>query len=116
MKEALEVASVLYMTDIGKIKGKLVHGVGVAMLRRIPLLENKKGFLVFGFCFLGSKTVLCFQKIFATYYHISMSRFLIDMKYISKIFEILFDGSSSCFGARLSEKCQNVGFPKFRYL
>ena len=88
-------------------------GVGVGMLRGIPLLENKKGFLVFGFGFLVSKNVLCFQNIFVTYYQMSISCFLIDMKYISKILEILLDGSSSFVGARLFEKCQNVGCQKF---
>ena len=33
---------------------------------------------------------------------------LMDMKYISKIFEILLDESSSFFAARLFEKCHNL--------
>ena len=41
----------------------------------------------------------------------SISCFSIDMKYISKIWEILLDGSSSFSGARLFEKCQHFGSP-----
>ena len=52
----------------------------------IPFLENKKGFLVYGF--LVSKNVLCFQRIFCTYYKTSISCFLIDMKFVSKVLEI----------------------------
>ena len=48
----------------------------------IPFLENRKGFLV-------SKNVLCFQRIFGTYYQMSISWFLIDMKFISKLLLIL---------------------------
>ena len=42
----------------------------------------------------------------------SISCFGEDLDLISKIFKMLFDGSSGFVGARLFEHCRNVGFPK----
>ena len=38
--------------------------------------------------------------------------FLLDLKYISNTFELLWDGSSYFVGGQLFEKCQNAGFLK----
>ena len=65
------------------------------MLRGIPLLKNKKGFLVVGFWFLGVLSSW-FQKCFMFSKDIRhiLPKFhfmlLIDMKFISKLLEIIF--------------------------
>ena len=47
---------------------------------------KSKRFLGFGFLVL--RNVLCFQKIFGTHYQMSVSWFLIDMKFISKLLQM----------------------------
>ena len=54
-----------------------------------------------------------FSKICVTYYQIPTSWFLIDIDFISMILEILLDGPSSFFGARLFGNCQHFGLPIF---
>ena len=49
------------------------------------------GVMVSGFHFLTKCSISCFQE---------------DIDPISKIFKILFNGSPSCFGARLLGNCQ----------
>ena len=101
-------------------------GVGACMLRGAwdSLTGKWKGFWVswslvcfwfLGFLvswFLGFKNLLCFQKIFVTYYPISITCFLIDIDSVSKMFKNLLDGSSSFFGACLFHIFQSFGFTK----
>ena len=85
--------------------------VGIKMLRRIPLLENKKGFLVFGF--LVSNKFYVFKRYLVHITKFPFHVFLLDMKYISNTFVILLNRSSSFVGARLFP---NRHFSKSRYV
>ena len=74
-------------------------------------------FSCFGFVFLWlldfkDSTILeCFWMTFGPYHQVCISCFLRDIDPISKIFNILLNGSSSFPGARFFHTCQQVGFP-----
>ena len=72
-----------------------------------PHLEIKRfeasRFLVFGFFVSRFRKSSMFSKIFVAYYQMPISCFSIDFDPISKIFEILLNGSSSSPGAILFE-------------
>ena len=55
----------------------------------------------------------CFQKTLVPYYKMSISCFLEDMDLISKIFTIMLDGPSGCFGAHVLDNVSCFGFPIF---
>ena len=84
-------------------------GVGILRVAGDSLTSKKVGSWFLGFeisKFQGFKHLFCFQKIFVSYYQMSISCFLVDIDLISKILKILLDGSPSFVGARLFQNGQ----------
>ena len=97
-------------------------GVGVGMLRGkgvLSFLGSKfLGFLFLkfhgpDFRLLGTKVVWFIGLKVSKIYQISISCFQEGIDLVSKISEILLDGSSGLFGARLFSSLQNCGFSTF---
>ena len=83
-----------------------------------PSLKIKKvvWFLVSDLWFLGVKMFYAFKRYSLHITRCSFHVFLIDMKYISKMFRDCFTRTFIIFGARLLEHCRNLGFPESRDL
>ena len=63
--------------------------------------------------FIGFKDVLCFQNIFGTYYQNSISCFLIDVKFISKLCSILLMENLSLSDPHLYKNISRIRYSEF---